>query len=405
MLIGLIRERKNPPDTRVPFTPAQCRDIMDKFAGLKIIVEPSPDRCYTDDEYRAAGIDVLSDLSSCDVLLGVKEVPVDDLIEGKAYFFFSHTKKMQPYNQPLMQAFIRKRIRMIDYECLTHTDGQRILGFGFFAGVVGAHNGILTYGKKHALYELPKAHEIHNYAELLSFYHQIKLPNIKIAVTGSGKVASGILEIMYHLGIQSIEPGDFISNEYDYPVYTHLKGGYLYQHKVTKNYNREDFHQHPEKYESLFQQYLPHTDMLMNGIYWEKKIPRLFEKEDVGNEDFRISVIADITCDADGSVPINVGASTIADPVYGIDKHTLSKVAPFQNTNDTVDVMAVDNLPNELPRDASKYFGAHFEKYILEPLLEGFENDIIKRATLCANGKLMERYEYMRDYAYPISGI
>jgi saccharopine dehydrogenase (NAD+, L-lysine forming) len=399
MLIGLIRERKNPPDTRVPFTPKQCVDVMNQYPEVRIIVESSPDRCYSDAEYLAEGVDVVNDMSACDVLLGVKEVPIDNLIDGKTYFFFSHTKKLQAYNRSLMQAFIAKKIRMIDYECLTHIDGQRILGFGFFAGVVGAHNGILTYGKKHGLYNLPKAHEIKNYTDLLSFYDHLKLPNFKIAVTGSGKVTSGILEIMSHLDIQSIEPGDFISKEYNYPVYTHLKGGYLYQHKVTKSYNRDEFHLHPEKYESLFQQYLPHTDLLLNGIYWDKKIPRLFEKTDVQNDDFRMSVVADITCDTDGSVPINVGSSTIADPVYGIDKKTLSKVAPFQDSSDVIDVMAVDNLPNELPRDASKYFGAHFEKYILRPLLEGYDHDIIKRATICAEGHLTEPYHYMKEYA------
>jgi alanine dehydrogenase len=399
MLIGLIRERKNPPDTRVPFTPKQCVDVMNQYPEVRIIVESSPDRCYSDAEYLAEGVDVVNDMSTCDVLLGVKEVPIDNLIDGKTYFFFSHTKKLQAYNRSLMQAFIAKKIRMIDYECLTHIDGQRILGFGFFAGVVGAHNGILTYGKKHGLYNLPKAHEIKNYTDLLSFYDHLKLPNFKIAVTGSGKVTSGILEIMSHLDIQSIEPGDFISKEYNYPVYTHLKGGYLYQHKVTKSYNREEFHLHPEKYESLFQQYLPHTDLLLNGIYWDKKIPRLFKKTDVQNVDFRMSVVADITCDTDGSVPINVGSSTIADPVYGIDKKTLSKVAPFQDSSDVIDVMAVDNLPNELPRDASKYFGAHFEKYILRPLLEGYDHDIIKRATICAEGHLTEPYHYMKEYA------
>lgn len=400
MLIGLIRERKNPPDTRVAFTPKQCVSIMQQYSDIRIVVESSPNRCYSDDEYTSVGVQVVDDVSACDVLVGIKEVPIDSLIEGKTYFFFSHTKKMQPYNKPLMQALIRKKIRLIDYECLTHQDGQRVLGFGFFAGVVGAHNGILTYGKKHQLFELPKANEINSYAELLSFYEHLKLPNFKIAVTGSGKVTSGILEIMSHLDIQSIEPGDFISKDYDYPVYTHLKGGYLYQHKVTKKYNREDFHQHPEKYESLFQQYLPYTDILMNGIYWDRKIPRLFETEDVRNEDFRMSVIADITCDPDGSVPINVGASTIANPVYGIDRKTLQKVEPFQNNTEIIDVMAVDNLPNELPRDASKYFGAHFEKYILEPLLSGYHHDLIQRATICAEGKLTERYEYMKDYAY-----
>lgn len=400
MLIGLIRERKNPPDTRVALSPKQCVAIMERFPNVRIIVETSPNRCYTDDEYRNQGIAVVTDISACDVLLGIKEVPIDALIEGKTYFFFSHTKKMQPYNQGLMRAFIQKKIRMIDYECLTHIDGQRVLGFGFFAGVVGAHNAMLTYGKKYGLYQLPKANEINSYPELLSFYDHLTLPNIKIAVTGSGKVASGVLEIMSHLDIQSIEPVDFIDNQYDYPVYTHLKGGALYQNKLTKQYNREDFHQHPDQYESLFPQYMAHADMLINGIYWDKKIPRLFEKEAIQSADYRMNVIADITCDPFGSVPINLAASTIADPVYGIDKKTFKTVAPFQATDEVIDVMAVDNLPNELPRDASKYFGAHFEKYVLAALLEGYENDLIYRATICAEGKLTPKYAYMASYAY-----
>ena len=400
MLIGLIRERKNPPDTRVALSPKQCVAIMERYPNLRIVVESSPNRCYTDAEYSAQGIPIVSDMSACDVLLGIKEVPIDALIEGKTYFFFSHTKKKQPYNQALMQAFIQKRIRMIDYECLTHTDGQRVLGFGFFAGVVGAHNAVLTYGKKYGLFDLPKANAINAYADLLSFYEHLTLPNIKIAVTGSGKVASGVLEIMSHLDIQSIEPSDFIAHQYDYPVYTHLKGGALYQNKLTKQYNREEFHQHPDQYESLFPQYMAHADMLINGIYWDKKIPRLFEKEAIQSADYRMNVIADITCDPFGSVPINVAASTIADPVYGIDKTTFATVAPFQPTNDIVDIMAVDNLPNELPRDASKYFGAHFEKYVLAPLLSGYDNDLIYRATICAEGRLTPKYEYMADYAY-----
>lgn len=400
MRIGLIRERKNPPDTRVPFTPKQCVEVMEKYPGVQIVVESSPNRCYTDEEYIQEGIPVVTDMHDCEVLLGVKEVPEEELIEGKTYFFFSHTKKMQPYNRSLMQAMIRKQVRMIDYECLTHIDGQRILGFGFFAGVVGAHNGILTYGKKHGLYELPKANDINSYADLLSYYDQLVLPNIKIAVTGSGKVSSGILEIMSHLDIQSIEPADYITNDYDYPVYTHLKGGSLYRHRGTGTYGREHFHQHPAEYESLFHQFLPHTDILMNGIYWDKQIPRLFEQEDIRNTDFRISVIADITCDPYGSVPINIGASTIADPVYGIEKSSMQRTPPFLDTPEVIDVMAVDNLPNELPRDASKYFGAHFEKYVLGALLEGYDSDLIHRATICSNGKLTSRYAYMSEYAY-----
>lgn len=399
MIIGLIRERKAPPDERIPLTPRQCREILEKYPDVKILVEPSPTRCYSDDEFRAEEIELSDDLSGCDILLGVKEVPVDTLIPGKTYFFFSHTKKKQPYNQKLMQGLIKKGIRMIDYECLTHADEQRILGFGLYAGIVGAHNGILTYGKKHGLFNLPAAHEIKGYRELLSAYEKIKLPIMKIAVTGSGKVAAGVIDIMTNLDIEPVEPEDFFKHEFDYPVYAHFKGKALYARRGDGSFHREDFHAHPDQYTCLFPQYLSKTDILMNGIYWDKKVPRLFEKKDMLRSDFRISVVADITCDIDGSVPINIGASTIADPVYGIDRKTLEKVAPFQNTKDVVDVMAVDNLPNELPRDASQYFGLHFEKYVLGELFKE-KSEILERATICENGKLTSYYEYLADYAY-----
>lgn len=397
--IGLIRERKSPPDTRVALTPEQCVHIMQNNPGLVVVAEPSPDRCITDAEYAAKGIALQEDLSDCDVLLGVKEVPVEKLIPGKTYFFFSHTKKKQPYNQKLMHALIEKRIRMIDYECLTHIDEQRILGFGLYAGIVGAHNGLLTYGKKFDLFNLPAAHNVKSYQDLVKIYEQIKLPNIKIVMTGSGKVAAGILEVMTHFDIESVEPEDFLTHEYDYPVYTHLKGGDLYARKDNDLFSRDDFHANPGMYKCLFSKYIPQTDILMNGIYWDRNIARLFEKQDILRNDWRVSVISDITCDIDGSVPINIGASTIADPVYGIDRKTMERAAPFQNTRSIIDVMAVDNLPNELPRDASQYFGAHFEKFVLKELLNG-NSDIIKRATICEGGKLTSHYSYLADYAY-----
>lgn len=397
--IGLIKERKTPADNRVALTPIQCRHILDNYDDIEIVVEPSSTRCYKDEEYTNEGITVSDDLSSCDVLLGVKEVPIDKLMNGKTYFFFSHTKKKQPYNQPLMQALIKKNITMIDYECLTFADEQRILGFGLFAGIVGAHNGLLTYGKKFETFEIPPAHDLEDFAALINTYRKKRLPAIKIAVTGSGRVAAGIIEVMTHMDIESVEPEDYLTHQYDYPVYTHLKGSHLYARKDNGLYYRDDFHAHPEMYRCLFTNYISQTDILMNGIYWDENIARLFERKDVLRKDWRLYVIADITCDINGSVPLNMGATTIAEPVYGISRKTLEQTTPYQNTKDTIDIMSVDNLPNELPRDASHYFGAHFEKYILKELLSN-NSDIIKRATICEGGKLTDDYEYLSDYAY-----
>ncbi|MES2702792.1 MAG: NAD(P)-dependent oxidoreductase [Bacteroidota bacterium] len=396
--IGLIRERKKLPDERVALTPKQCRYIQDNYP-IQILVEPSPTRCLTDDAYLAEGIEMSDDLGSCDVLMGIKEVPPEYLIPDKTYFFFSHTKKKQPYNQNLMHGLIQKRIRMIDYECLTHADEQRILGFGLFAGIVGAHNGLLTYGKKFGLYDLPAAHDVKDYKAMLHAYEHLKLPSLKIVMTGSGKVASGVLDVLTQLDIEPVEPMDFLTHEYEYPVFTHLKGSNLYARKDNNLFFRDDFHANPEAYKCLFTSYVNQADILMNGIYWEQRISRLFEKDDIKRNDWRVSVVSDITCDINGSVPINVGSSTIGDPVYGIERATLERVAPYQNTRDVIDVMAVDNLPNELPCDAAQYFGVHFEKYILPELLKP-ESEILRRATICENGKLTKRYEYLADYAY-----
>lgn len=397
--IGLIREEKIPKDLRVALSPEQCAMVQEKYQ-VNVLVESSPDRCFSDEMYRKEGLQVVTDLSSCDIILGIKEVPIEKLIEGKTYLFFSHTKKKQSYNQKLMHALIQKNVRMIDYEALTHADGQRILGFGFFAGVVGAHNGLLTYGKKYGRYQLKPAHDCDNIEEMSSQYQQVLFPNFKIVVTGSGKVASGIVDVMDRADIEFVEPEDFLKHSFDYPVYTHLKGRTLYHRKDNKTYHREDFHHNPQDYECLFTPYLSIADILMNGIYWDKNIERLFEKNDIQKTDYRMNVISDITCDVDGSVPINIGASTIDNPVYGIDKMTLSKTIPFQNTDNIVDVMAVDNLPNELPRDASFHFGQHLEKFILPELLQKETSDIIERATICKNGKLTPPFEYLSDYAY-----
>jgi alanine dehydrogenase len=396
--IGLIKERKIPADNRVALSPQQCVHIEAQYK-IKILVEPSEIRCYSDEEYQIAGIEVNDDLSSCDILLGIKEVPVDKLISGKTYFFFSHTKKKQAHNRDLMHALINKHIRMIDYECLIHEDEQRILGFGLYAGIVGAHNGLLAYGKKFRLYNLPEAYKVKNYETLIHAYDNVRLPNIKIVMTGSGKVAAGILDVMARLDVESVEPSDFLTHEYDYPVYTHLRGNDLYARKDNGLFYRDDFHAHPEIYKCLFSSYVNQADILMNGIYWDHHIARLFEREDVARKDWRIKVIADISCDINGGVPVTVKATTIEQPFYGIDRITLQVAEPLQNTNDIIDMMTVDNLPNELPRDASEYFGQHFEKYILTELLSG-SSEIIERATICRDGKLTKDYEYLADYAY-----
>lgn len=393
--IGLIREGKVPPDNRVALTPSQCKWIQEN-KSISIVVQHSPNRCYTDEEYIKAGIEVKEDVSECDILFGIKEVPVDMLIPVKKYFFFSHTRKLQSYNQKLLQSIIENNITLIDYECLEHEDGTRLIGFGFFAGVVGAHNGMMAYGTRTGSYSLHRVYKKRNFQELIHTYFGLRLPKVKVVVTGSGRVAHGILEIMNLMEIHEAEPDEFRSTKFSYPVYVHLKGADLYVNKLTGTYTRKEFHEHPENYKCLFEDYISETDILLNGIYWYEKVPRLFQMEDMKNENFRIKTIADISDDKFGSVPCNIDESTMEDPVYGVNKMTGERTAPYMEGS--VDVLAVGNLPNELPRDASRYFGEQLIKYILDDLIAG-SSKIIDEAMIIDNGKLTENFMYMKNYA------
>ena len=394
LVIGLIREGKIPVDNRVALTPAQCKWLVKHFVDVQIVVQPSPHRCFIDEEYIQAGIPVTEDLSACNWLLGIKEIPVTQLLTNKNYLFFSHTKKKQAYNQNLFHQLMDKGNTLVDYECLEHSDGQRIIGFGFFAGIVGAHNGIMAYCNRTGAFHLGRVAEVKDYRELIHTYFGLKLPPIKIAVTGSGRVAHGILEIMNLMDVQEVEPDEFLDRDFQYPTYVHLKGNDLYRHQTTGKYNRDDFH--ADQYTCTFHQYCAYTDILMNGIYWEPGIPRLFSMEDVKRPYFRISTIADITDDRQGSVPCNLGDGSIDDPIYGINKITGQKVKPYQK--DTIDLMAVGNLPNELPRDASRYFGEQLIKYVLDDIRIG-GSEKIERATILKDGQLTHQFSYLQDYA------
>ena len=395
-VIGLIKEGKVPSDNRVALSPKQCRYLLDQFPSWDIIVESSPNRCFKDREYQKEGIKVVDDISSADLLFGIKEVPKDQLIPNKKYLFFSHTKKAQTFNKALFHVMMDKNITLIDYECLEHEDGQRLIGFGFFAGIVGAHNGIMAYGNRTKEFKLSRVKEVKDYMELVHTYFGLKLPNIKIAITGSGRVAHGILEIMNLMDVQEVEPDEYTSRAYAYPVYVHLKGGDLYRHKTNNTYDRNDFHAHPENYHCLFNKYLKHTHILMNGIYWEPGIAPLFTMDDLKEDDYALTTIADITDDAHGSVPCNLGDSSSEDPIYGVNVTTLEKTAPYMQNG--IDIMAVGNLPNELPRDASRYFGEQLIKYVIPDLLKG-GNKIIEGATMLDKGKLTQNFSYLADYS------
>lgn len=400
MKIGIIREGKNPPDKRSPFTPDQLQSLNQKFEGqLKFYVESSPVRCFSDQEFESKGIEVLSDISGCDVLFGVKEVPVSHLIPEKTYFFFSHTIKRQAYNRALLQAVLEKNIRLIDYEVLKNQSGARVVAFGRWAGVVGAYNAMWTYGQKTGLFEIKRAYECFDLAEMKQELQKVQLPPIKIILNGSGRVGNGAKEILEVLGIGEVSKEDFLHQYFDQPVFVQLKSEDFNRRKTDGGFDKDEFYSHPDKYESHFLKFAEEGEMLIAAAYWDPKAPRLFELKEIQSDDFGISVIADVTCDINGSVPTTSRASTIISPVYDVDRQTLSEIEAFGKQS-SISVMAIDNLPCELPREASKDFGNQLIEWVIPALLHE-PAPILEKATLARDGDLTLEFMHLTDYVYP----
>ncbi len=396
MKIGIIREGKTPPDSRVPLTPQQCKKVAENFP-VEVKVKPASGRCYKNEEYRDLGVPMSYSLSDCDVLMGVKEVPIEQLSLHKTYFFFSHTIKKQPYNRDLLRACVDRKIRLIDYEALTDENGKRLIAFGKFAGMVGAHNGVLTYGRRTGDFNLPRMHTLYDYAAAKEVYKKMNWTPMKIVLTGTGRVGSGAAMVLDDMGIREVSPREFLENEYDEAVYTQLACKDYAARKDGGEFKKKDFYANPQDYKSIFAPYAAAANVMINGIYWDNEAPAFFTLEEMQTEDFNIEVIADVTCDIApvSSIPATIDASTIAEPVFGFDPTTGEKTDAFDEAG--VDMMTIDNLPNELPRDASEAFGKQFIKNILPELLKP-ASDVIERATVTKNGNLGTHFEYLRDY-------
>lgn len=395
--LGIIREGKTPPDKRVALSPEQCRFIMDNYQDVEIAVQKSEIRKFKDEQYQALGVPVVDSVQDCDVLIGVKEVPINELISGKKYLFFSHTFKEQPYNRDLLRAILEKNIQLIDWEVITNEKGQRLIAFGRYAGIVGCYNGFLAYGLKHGLYSLKRANSCEDRAEMEDQLQNIKLPsNFKVVLTGSGRVGGGALEIIHKMGMKQVSPEDFISNTFDEPVFTQLKVGDYNKRKDGANFNKKEFFNDPKDYESDFLKYAKVADMYIACHYWDSRAPFIFSREDAKNNEWKISVVADVSCDIDCAVASTIRPSTIADPLYGYNPST-EKEDDFYAKN-SIGVMAVDNLPCELPKDASVDFGEMFIEHVLNPLRGNDPQHIIDRASQTKDGKLTSYFSYLQDY-------
>lgn len=393
--IALLREGKVPPDSRVAFSPTQVAQL--RAEGLDVVVVPSENRIYTDEEYRALGIPLTKDIADRELLIGIKEVKIEELVPNKTYCFFAHVHKKQVHNRPLLQALLANNIRHIDYEVMTNEQGQRLIAFGYFAGVVGAHNGIWAYGQRSGQFRLPRMKDCFDYAAAKHIYQQTDFGPLKVVLTGGGRVASGAAQVLEDMGFERLQPEDFLAYEGAKAVFAQINCRQYARRKDGQAYSREDFYAHPSEYESSFLPYTQAADVFINGIYWDAAAPAFFTRQEMQDPNFRIRTIADVTCDIApiSSVPSTIKASTIADPVFGYNPTTNEAVAPFQSQ--FVDVMSIDNLPSEMPRDASAAFGEMFMEHIL-PEFGKEESAILNRATITKDGALGKHFGYLADF-------
>ncbi|WP_294819040.1 NAD(P)-dependent oxidoreductase [uncultured Flavobacterium sp.] len=396
MKFGIIREGKVPPDKRAVFSPKMLRAFADMYPQAKIKVQSSEIRIFKDEEYRDMGFEISNDMSDCDVLLGVKEVPVDALIPEKKYFFFSHTIKQQPHNQKLLQAIIDCDIELYDHETIVDANNKRLIGFGRYAGNVGAYNGFRAFGVKYDLFNLPKAESLPDKDALIAKLKRIMLPPIKIVLTGKGKVGMGAKEILDDIKIKQVPVEDFLSKTYDVPVYTQIDVLDYNRRKDGKKLDNRDFYNNPSDYVSDFERFTKVADMFMAGHFYGNQAPVILTQDMLKSADNKMKVVADISCDVEGPVACTVRASTIAEPFYGYHPTEGNEVDMHHPA--AIVVMAVDNLPCELPKDATEGFGEMFLKHVIPAFYNGDKDGILSRARITEKGHLTERFSYLDGY-------
>ena len=396
MKFAIIQERKSPPDRRVVLDPTSCQKLLSNFPSAELLIETSPKRIFSDTAYSEAGFNVVEDVSTADVMIGVKEVPIEALIPNKSYFFFSHTIKKQPYNRNLLRAILDKNITLYDHETLVSEHNHRLIGFGYYAGVVGAYNGMRALGLKENCFELPKATTLNGHAELHTELDKISLPKIKIILTGTGRVGQGAKEILDHLKIKKVSVDQFLNEDFSEAVYVQLDVFDYCERIDGEQLGKSDFFLHPEAYRSIFDRFTAVADMFVAGHFYGKGAPAFFTREQVKTDAFKLKVVADISCDIDGPVACTIRPSTIESPIYGYDPQTETEVN-FKNAN-AIAVMAVDNLPCELPKDASEGFGKIFVKDIIPSFFNDDAYGVLERSRMTQNGQLTPTFSYLQAY-------
>lgn len=399
MKIGLIRETKTPADSRVALSPVQMADLQRQYPQHQFVVQTSPVRAFTDEEYRQADIPVVEDVQDCDILFGIKEVDINALLPDKHYIFFGHFAKMQAYNRPLLQTLMAKHITFTDYEYLVDEQNRRVCAFGWWAGVVGTYYTLRGYGLRHHLYTLPKPDRRFTLETLISTLSATPLPHIKVLVTGNGRVSHGAQYLLDQIGSTRVDEETFLSTqEVDRLTYTVADADRLVARCDGGTFSWDHFTKNPQAYRSDFRKWARQADVLLCGHFWTPEAPVYLSEEDLRAEDLRIRFIGDITCDIQGSIRSTLRPATHEAPYYDYNPATGLEEPAFSNENN-ITVMAVDTCPNALALDTSAHFGDMLMQHVLPGLLSGIHNEVVQRGTILKNGVLTPHFAYLQSFA------
>jgi saccharopine dehydrogenase (NAD+, L-lysine-forming) len=434
--LGIRREDKNPWERRVPLIPVHARELLRQLP-LGIIIQPSPIRVFSDEDYRREGVTVSEDLSLCSIVLAVKEIPEDFFLDGRAYVFFSHTIKGQSHNMPMLRRMMERRATLVDYEKILDDKGRRLVFFGRQAGLAGMIDTLWALGRRLLMdgIRTPFAdiRQTIKYASLVEAKEAVQKAGWKIhnhgldsslvplvfGFTGYGHVSQGAQEIFDLLPFEEVEPGrvrDLFRKKYysDKKVYkTVFKEEDLVVPKRGRpKFDLQDYYHNPQNYRPVLEGFLPYLTVLVNAIYWAPQYPRFVTKKALGKlwkgtQPPRLRVIGDITCDIDGSIECTVKSTEPSHPVFTYDVRTGEAADGFKGRGPAV--MAVDNLPAEIALESSVFFSQTLMPFIPGLVGADFEADFsrcglpaeLKRATVLFRGEFTPDYAYMHEFLSP----
>ena len=397
--IGIVRESRN-DENRTPLVPEHIKKYKESNPNINFIIQPSNNRCFSDEEYELCGAKINENLNECSIIFGVKEIDPNILINNRTYLFFSHTfkinkqqKNIEKHKKDLLLSILNKKITLIDYENIRGKNGTRCLGFGRFAGIVGCYNTLNLLLRVLGKQSLASAYKIDDYERLVLNLKNLYFPKTKILVTGDGRVAKGVIELLNQTNIKAVSKKDFLEKKFDQPIFCNLETKDYVTNNSSTNFNLEHFINNPQDYSSSALQYLKETNILISAHYWDPSSPKIFENEDLKDLQ-NLKIVGDITCDINGSVPTTIRSTTIEEPNYWIERYNLKEI---DENNDGIAVMAVDNLPSELPRDSSTEFSEGIINEVLPFLLKEDDGRILN-GTITTDGSFLEKYNYLNDY-------